>query len=78
MAFYALYKWFGPWSKRYYPDMIYWYSEYYLNTPEQREREKKQRDIRFEDLLDTVATIYRSPFMTRSPYRDLDLFGRIF
>ena len=43
MAWYALWKWFSPWSKRDMPDMIYWYSEYVLKTPEQREMERIQK-----------------------------------
>lgn len=43
MGFYALWKWFKPWSKKNYPNMNYWYKEYVLKTPEQREKERIKR-----------------------------------
>ena len=42
MGFYALWKWFSSWSKKDYPNMIYWYKEYVLKTPEQREQERRE------------------------------------
>lgn len=50
MAFYALWKWFSPWSKKKYPDMIYWYREYVLKSPEQRALEQAQRQEEIEVL----------------------------
>ena len=40
MGFYSFYRWLKRFSKKEYPDMIYWYKEYVLKTPEQREKEK--------------------------------------
>lgn len=57
MAFYSLYKWFSPWSKREYTDMIYWYKEYVLKTPEQREQEKKDRQRKARTVLAQLGII---------------------
>ena len=42
MGFYALWKWFSPWSKRDCSNMIYLYKEYVLKTPEQQEQERRE------------------------------------
>lgn len=52
MGFFALWRWFRPWSKREYPNMIYWYREYFLKTPEQREYERRKRYKEAAMLLD--------------------------
>ena len=57
MAWYSLWKWFRPWSKRRYPDMIYYYSEYVLKTPEQREHEKLERQKRARSSMMTLMSI---------------------
>lgn len=47
MAYYKLYKWFSVFRKKHFTNWIYWYSEYVLKTPEQREleRQQKERDV---------------------------------
>lgn len=57
MAFYSLYKWFSPWSKREYTDMIYWYKEYVLKTSEQREQEKKDRQRKTRTVLAQLGIV---------------------
>lgn len=52
MAFYALYKWYSPWSKRGYPDMIAWYRrklyEEWLDSlpPEERSAYLKRKEAK--------------------------------
>ena len=57
MGFYALWKWFSPWSKRDYPNMIYWYKEYVLKTPEQREQERRENKKRARTALVQLALV---------------------
>lgn len=57
MGFYTLWKWFSPWSKRDYPDMIYWYKEYVLKTPEQREQERRESKSKARTALAQLAII---------------------
>lgn len=42
MAFRALYIWFSQFRKIPFNDWVYWYSEYVLKKPEQREAERKR------------------------------------
>ena len=58
MAFWSLYKWFAPWSKRGYPDMIYYFSEYVVKTPEQREKESIIREKRAEAAIKNLSAMY--------------------
>lgn len=58
MAFWALYKWFRPFSKRGYPNMIYYYREYVLKTPKQREEERKERRRNTKNALLNLSLIY--------------------
>lgn len=52
MAFYALYKWYSPWSKRGYPDMIAWYrrklyEEWLISLPpEERSAYLKRKEVK--------------------------------
>ena len=55
MGFYALWKWFSPWSKMDYPNMIYWYKEYGLKTPEQREQERRENKRKARTALAQLA-----------------------
>ena len=60
MGFYALWKWFPPWSKRDYPDMIYWYKEYVLkllnNENKRRDSKRKARTTLAQlSIMDTMC-----------------------
>lgn len=41
MGWYSVYKWFSKFSKRECINRIYWYNNYVLKTPEQREKEAR-------------------------------------
>ena len=57
MGFYALWKWFSPWSKMDNPNMIYWYKEYVLKTPEQREQERRESKRKARTALAQLALV---------------------
>ena len=63
MAYRSLKKWFAPWSTIGYLDAVYWYKEFYLKTPEQREQEGKERRQKAEEsynrLLDIMDSVNR-------------------
>lgn len=59
MGFWALWKWFQSWSKIGYPNMIYWYSEYFLKTPEQRAAEKRIREYEAAKLFGLLSEMRR-------------------
>lgn len=58
MGWYALYKWYKPWSKRDLPNMIYWYKEYVLKTPEQREAEAIKRKKEAQTIMAQLGVIH--------------------
>jgi hypothetical protein len=51
MGWYSLWRWFSPWSKRKYVNMIYYYSEYVLKSQAQRDKEKKEKQKHARELL---------------------------
>lgn len=57
MGFYTLWKWFSPWSKKNYTDMIYWYKEYVLKTREQREQERRESKRKARTALAQLAIV---------------------
>ena len=57
MAFYSLWKWFSPWSKRNYPNMIYWFKRYVLMTPEERAAKDKADHENLMKLLCTLQAM---------------------
>lgn len=46
MGWYSVYKWFSSFSKKEYINRIYWYNNYVLKTPEQREKEDRIRKMK--------------------------------
>lgn len=57
MAWWSLYRWFAHWRKTPYSDMAYYYSEYVLKTPEQREKDKAERQRKGEEALRRLSAI---------------------
>lgn len=63
MGWYALYKWYRPWSKKLKYDVIYWYS-YYILTPEEREIRKEQNRKSYNNTLlalNSILNLYNKP-----------------
>lgn len=63
MGWYALYKWYRPWSKKLKYDVIYWYS-YYILTPEEREIRKEQNRKSYNNALlalNSILSLYNKP-----------------
>lgn len=58
MAWYSLYKWCYGWSNRKSYNMIYWYNEYILKTPEQRQKEYLERKQKTKQLLTQLTIMH--------------------
>lgn len=74
MAYWALYKWFKPWRKLPTYDVIYYFSEYVVKTPEQRQIEAEQRKKRLES---TKNVIRKMAMMTADWGEYSYLMGRL-
>lgn len=59
MAYRSLKRWFAPWSKVGYLDAVFWYKEFYLKTPEQREQEHNKVLEAYDRIADIVETVNR-------------------
>ena len=58
MSWYRFRRWYMSWNKRNTPpDLIYWYKEYVLKTPEQREAEKVERNKSYNKALFSLGTM---------------------
>lgn len=57
MAYFSLYKWFSSYRKKPFENWIYYYSEYVLKTPEQREQERVERKRRVSTTLAQMGII---------------------
>lgn len=59
MAYRSLKRWFAPWSKVGYFDAVFWYKEFYLKTPEQRDQEHNKALEDYNRIADTIEAVNR-------------------
>lgn len=81
MAWYSLWKWYAPWSQRelFMEDMIYWFKEYVLKSSEQREEEKRIKDMHSKQaiaslsMMGAMCSSFGSYFTEEFPKRMVDM-----